>query len=269
MLSSSQTESLKLSSVYGPVRSWRLGKSLGIDLLYVNSICSFRCIYCQLGKINVHTMKREVFVSTEKVMSDLKQSSWQEADVITFSGNGEPTLALNFGEVVERVKEFTNKPLVVLTNATTFSDESVRSDLCKVEKVFCKLDAADERYFQIIDRPVEGITLKSIVDNIKKLREEYEGHLAIQIMLQRVTLNHVRQFADILKEIKPDEVQINAALRLIPKSWFPETRGGYDSTSVPLVKPATIEPDEVLKFETQLGKLTGLNVISVYSSSAK
>lgn len=214
-------------------------------------------------------MTRDVFVSTEKVMNDLKKSAWQEADVITFSGNGEPTLALNFGEVAEKIKEFTNKPIAVLTNATTFSDKSVRSDLCKAEKVFCKLDAADERTFQTIDKPVEGITLKSIVDNIKRLREEYEGCLAIQIMLQRKTLNHVKQFADILKDICPDEVQINAPLRLIPKSWFPETRGNYYSTSVPLVKPVTIEREEVLKFETQLCELTGLNVISVYSSSAK
>lgn len=265
-MNNSQT-SPNIPSVYGPVRSWRLGMSLGIDLLCVNSICSFRCIYCQLGKINVHTLSREVFVSTEKVLSDLTSSNWQEADVITFSGNGEPTLALNFGEVLREIKKLTNKPVVVLTNATTFFDSTVRRDLCNVEKVFCKLDAADERTFQKVDRPVKSITLKKIVEGIKQFRSEYAGHLAIQIMLQRINLNRVAEFANLLGEIRPDEVQINTPLRPIPRSWFLETRGNSYTTDVPLVQPATIEIADVLRFENSLREMTGLNVVSVFPAT--
>ncbi len=94
------------SSIYGPVRSWRLGLSLGVDILCIDSICSFECVYCQLGKINRVTATRDVFVSTEKVLDDLKKSDWQKADVITFSGSGEPTLAKNLGEVIEKIKKF-------------------------------------------------------------------------------------------------------------------------------------------------------------------
>ena len=101
------------SSIYGPIRSWRLGWSLGVDVLCVDSICSFECVYCQLGKINRVTTGRDIFVSTEKILSDLKNSDWQNADVITFSGSGEPTLAKNLGEIIEKIKELTGKPIVV------------------------------------------------------------------------------------------------------------------------------------------------------------
>jgi len=88
------------STVYGPVDSWRVGRSLGVDLLCDTSVCSFRCVYCQLGAINLHTSERRVYVKTERVLADLEASRWREADVITLSGSGEPTLAANLGEVI-------------------------------------------------------------------------------------------------------------------------------------------------------------------------
>src|SRR3954469_16017719 len=131
------TESSK--TVYGPVRSWRAGVSLGVDLLCINSICSFRCLYCQLGKINVHTRERKVYVPTERVMTDLLRSSWQVADFITLSGSGEPTLSANMGEVIRQIKTVTGKPVLVLTNSTTLCDAMVRRELCEADKISCKL----------------------------------------------------------------------------------------------------------------------------------
>ena len=81
------------STVYGPVKSWRVGRSLGIDLIRDTSACSFRCVYCQLGKILEWSGERRPFVTTEEVIQDLKESAWRSADVVTFSGNGEPTLS--------------------------------------------------------------------------------------------------------------------------------------------------------------------------------
>src|ERR1041384_6820260 len=139
-------------TVYGPVSSWRVGRSLGIDLLAVNSICSFRCIYCQLGRINLHTSGRKVYVPTERVLSDLAASAWREADIITLSGSGEPTLAANLGAVIRESKRVTHKPVLVLTNSTLLGDAQVRRELGAADRVFCKLDAADEATFRKIDR---------------------------------------------------------------------------------------------------------------------
>ena len=253
-----------ISTVYGPVRSWRVGLSLGVDLLCINSICSFRCNYCQLGKINVHTDERRVYVPTERVMADLRASQWQEADVITLSGSGEPTLAANIGEVIEEIKALTGKPIVVLTNASTLNEAGVRRDLRGADKVFCKLDAVDDYTLKIINRPVKGITLRSIVDGIKVFKKEYEGHLGIQSMLQRLNSKYVRQLARLLIEICPDEVQINLPLRPIPRTWRLEARGNNDSYSVPAIRPKTIRREEIARIEATLRDLTGLKIISVY-----
>lgn len=264
---SSIVESGLTSTVYGPVDSWRVGTSLGIDLLFVNSICSFRCVYCQLGVINVHTCERKVYVPTARVMNDLKSSSWREADVITLSGSGEPTLALNLGEVIREIKALTGKPVLVLTNATTLNDPEVRRDLYAADKVFCKLDAADERTFRMVDRPVEGITLESVIQGIKKFKAEYTGQLAIQIMLMRIHRQHGESFARLLNEIRPDEVQLNAALRPIPRGWLPEARGNIVSTPVAAIRAKTMTQEEAERIETQIRELTGLKIISAYRST--
>lgn len=250
------------SPIYGPVRSWRLGSSLGVDLLLKNSICSFKCIYCQLGKINIHTATRRVFVSTEQVMRDIKLSVWSEVDVITFSGSGEPTLALNLGEVIDQVKRLTGKPIVVLTNAAHLNDPQVRGDLGKADKVFCKLDATDERTFRMINRPVVGITLEGVIAGLKLFRAEYPGHLAIQIMLQKLHKKQVGQFAKLLLEIQPDEVQLNRPSRSIPQGWQPEARGNHQHTPYPAVPTKPISPSEVAEIEVELKALTGLNFVS-------
>ena len=258
-----------LVSVYGPVESWRVGRSLGVDLLLVNSICSFRCVYCQLGKINVHTIERKVYVPTTRVLADLKASNWREADVITLSGSGEPTLAANLGEVIREIKALTGKPVLVLTNATTLNDALVRRELGAADKVFCKLDAADERTFRMVARPVTGLTLQSILEGIKQFRDEYTGHLAVQIMLMRLHRRQAEAFARLLSEIRPDEVQLNAALRPIPRDWLPEARGNNRSISVPAVRAKTMSQEEAAHFEAELRRLTGLKLTSVYQRKLK
>ncbi len=254
-----------VSSVYGPVNSWRLGRSLGVDLLCVNSICSFRCNYCQLGKINVHTAERRIYVSTEKVVADLKASRWRNADVVTFSGSGEPTLATNIRDVIHYVKAFTGKPVVVLTNAANLNDGKVRRDLDEANKIFCKLDAADDHTLRMINRPVEGVTIRSIVDGIKALREEYSGYLAIQIMFQRQHRKHIEGLARLLNEIRPDEVQLNLPSRPRPLAWCAEARGNNTSYSVPAIRAKTIGSEEIERTESELRQLTGLKIVQTYS----
>jgi wyosine [tRNA(Phe)-imidazoG37] synthetase (radical SAM superfamily) len=252
------------SSVYGPVRSWRAGLSLGVDLLFVNSICSFRCVYCQLGKINLHTMERKVYVPTGKVMDDLRASAWREADVITLSGSGEPTLAANMGEVISEIKRLTGKPVLVLTNSTTLNDKEVRSELSLADRVYCKLDASDEAGFRTINRPVAGITLRSVIEGIRAFKAEYDGHLAIQVMLMRMHGRHLDALAGILKEIGPHEVQLNAPLRPIPRGWFLEARGNYPVAPYPAISTNPISREEARQMETALRESTCLKVTSVY-----
>lgn len=252
------------STIYGPVRSWRVGASLGVDLLCVNSICSFACAYCQLGRIRAHTNGRKVYVSTARVLRDLRASDWRGADTVTLSGSGEPTLALNLGEVVRAIKSLTGKPVLVLTNATTLGDADVRRDLREADKVFCKLDAADEEGFRRINRPVEGVKLRAVVEGIELLRAEYAGHLAIQTMLTPRAIQRRAEFARLVAEIAPDEVQLNTPARAVPREWFLEARGNLpaDSFGGALLRP--VAADDALLFEQTNSAATNARIVSAF-----
>lgn len=256
-----------VSSVYGPVRSWRVGMSLGIDPLLVNSICSFNCTYCQLGFIQVRIHERHRFVPTEKLMEDLRHSDWQKADIITFSGNGEPTLAENLGEAIREVKRFTGKPVLVLTNGTLLDRSDVQEELSAADKVFVKLDAGKETTFHRINRPVQGITLQGIVDGLLEFSRKYRGHLGIQMMITHVNVHQVDEFSVLLNRIRPHEVQLNTPTRPYPVEWVVQTRGSHDGVDYPARPLKMISRQQAEAFEKRLRELTGLPVVSVYGGA--
>jgi wyosine [tRNA(Phe)-imidazoG37] synthetase (radical SAM superfamily) len=173
-------EQAECSCVYGPVQSWRFGRSLGIDPIGSVSTCSFNCAYCQLGKIQQVTATRQVFVPTSQIFDELRAiAPYEHIDVVTLSGSGEPTLALNLDKILAIVKKVTKLPTVVLTNSTLLHDASVRSALQLADTVAAKLDAISLNQLQQINRPPETINLPGIVAGIEQFRQEYQGHLAI------------------------------------------------------------------------------------------
>ncbi len=251
------------NSIYGPVSSWRLGISLGVDLLCVDSICSFECVYCQLGKINRVTTERGVFVETKKVISDLERSDWKKSDVITVSGSGEPTLAANLGEVISEIKRITGKPIVVLTNSTLLHDAGVRKEIALADRVFCKLDAWSEDVLRRVDRPAEGVSLDSIVNGIAALREEFKGFLALQTMILRLpTDKEIGVFSSIIKKMGPDEVQLNLPKRPIPPAYFLETRGNEVTPKKEFTQLKTIDKKALEKLRRSLYARTEIPIIT-------
>ena len=254
----------QVSSVYGPVPSWRVGQSLGIDPICVNSICSFNCTYCQLGFIQVRINERRLFVPTEKILADLEESRWQQADIITISGSGEPTLAANLGEIVRALQNRTGKPVLVLTNGTLLHLPEVQVELGMADKVFVKLDAASEATFQRINRPVSGVTLARIVQSLVEFHSRYSGYLGVQMMFTRVNLGEVDQFAEILNRVRPDEVQLNTPTRPYPQDWVVQTRGSHEGVDYPARPLKRITREEAGAIKARLRELTGLKIISVY-----
>ncbi|MCM8765044.1 MAG: radical SAM protein, partial [Candidatus Omnitrophica bacterium] len=108
--------------IYGPVSSWRLGASLGIDLLsWKKKICSFNCVYCQIGKTDIFSCERRIFVPTDEVINEFKQLPEVEIDYYTFSGRGEPTLARNLKEVAEWIRKEKKGRCALLTNSSTIT----------------------------------------------------------------------------------------------------------------------------------------------------
>jgi len=202
-----------MKSVYGPVSSWRLGRSLGIDpVCSERKICSFDCVYCQLGH-GIKTDKRQEFVSLEKLKEDLKLIGGAGADVITFSGTGEPTLAKNLGAMIEHVKTVSSLPVAILTNSSLFSDADVHRALSRLDIVVAKLDAPNPSVFSAINRPYEGIRFEKYLEGIKNFRKSYTGKFALQMMFIDINRDYAGEMAEIARVLEPDEIQINTPLR--------------------------------------------------------
>ena len=252
------------STIYGPVHSWRVGWSLGVDLLFQSSICSFNCIYCQLGDIQQKTAERAIYVPTEKVEEDLKRSEWEKADIVTFSGNGEPTLALNLAEVNRFIKDYTQKKTMVLTNATLLHQADVRRDLAKVDHVACKLDAASDTILQRMNRPVPGVTHESIVQGIEAFRQDYEGKLSLQCMFMPSNLEEVEQLAALVKRLQPQEVQLNTPKRPYPMEWVLESRGNHGEPIVDSRTLRTISEPDAQAIQAAIEAAVDVPILSIY-----
>jgi len=223
-------DGIETSTVYGPVPSWRFGRSLGIDAIVGTKICTFNCIYCQLGKTVIHVAGPEDLrnpVTAENVRSDLRsylaKIDLDSIDMITFSGSGEPTLNLQLGKMVEHARELSRKkaPIVLLTNASLLHRDDVRKNVGNFDVVCAKLDAGDERSFKIINRPVkEAANFERIVKSIKELKANLTGKLMTQTMFLRTTSGFsncegeaLEGIVDTISKIDPDVVQIDTPYR--------------------------------------------------------
>ncbi|MDP8211715.1 MAG: radical SAM protein [Candidatus Zapsychrus exili] len=237
----------KFKYIFGPVSSWRLGRSLGIDPISGNSkICNFNCIYCQLGETKEMVGIRKEFVSTDSLIAELKRFPKAEVDYYTFSSNGEPTLASNLGEMITQVKDITGGKVAVITNASLINDKTVQNDLCNADLVSIKLDANCDEILNGVNRPLKSVLFDDIIEGIKFFKIIFKGKLSIQVMFVEQNKQFAQRIAKIVKEIEPDEVQINTPLR--------------PSAAKPLCKD---ELNKIKKF------FDGLNVSFVYDVEKK
>jgi len=233
------------SVIYGPVPSWRLGRSLGVDLVSTEGkTCSFDCIYCQLGRTIYPQVERREFVTMAQLARELEiLKNNIVADYVTFSGMAEPTLASNLGEAIRTTKSILPLPVAVLTNSSLMPREDVCDDLAQADIVIAKIDAANEQMFRQINNPVVGYSFDQILCSIEHFRTRFKGKLALQMMFIAINKDCTRQMADIARRLSPDEVQLNTPLRPCP------------------VKPLTPEEMTIIGSE-----FTGLRVVNVYQA---
>ncbi|MEA2075557.1 MAG: radical SAM protein [Euryarchaeota archaeon] len=205
--------------LYGPVASWRLGRSLGVDILSTTEkTCSFDCVYCQLGGTENKTAERKVYVRTdaiEREISEIADTIADTTDVITFAGMGEPTLGANLGEVAAAIRRQCPKtPIAILTNSALVTDKQVQEELKKLDIVVAKLDAPNQRIFELVNRPVtDEIRLEAIIKGLTEFRRGYKGKLCLQMMFIDENKESGAEMARIAQKIQPDEVQLNTPLR--------------------------------------------------------
>lgn len=200
--------------LYGPVNSWRLGRSLGVDLLSQREkTCNFDCVYCQMGKTLNYSNQRKIYVAIEHLVNELNSLPNLDIDYITFAGTGEPSLAENLGFAVSAIIALRKEPYAVITNSSLLSDKSIRHVISSVDFVIAKMDAFSEETFRQINNPSSDLNFETVIDGLINFRKEFKGRLALQIMFLEQNNEHIVEIQSLVKEISPDEIQINTPLR--------------------------------------------------------
>jgi wyosine [tRNA(Phe)-imidazoG37] synthetase (radical SAM superfamily) len=203
--------------LYGPVPSRRLGRSLGVDIVPFK-FCTLDCVYCQLGRTTKKTLQRRDFVPVEAVLAELKDKLAEgvEADFITISGSGEPTLNSRLGALIEGIKKITEIPVAILTNGTLLYEQDVRADCAKADVVLPSLDAGDEQTYQRVNRPHSGLSFEKLISGLCAFRKQFTGQIWLEVFLIEGFNTDNQQIAEIkdaIDRIRPDKVQLNTAVR--------------------------------------------------------
>jgi wyosine [tRNA(Phe)-imidazoG37] synthetase (radical SAM superfamily) len=221
--------------IFGPVKSRRLGVSLGINLLPGRKkVCNFNCIYCECGwSQSVESeggylpLRIEVYEALASRLQEMKVKN-QKPNVITFAGNGEPTLHPDFQGIIDdsiklRNKFFPEAKIAVLSNSTTITNPSVKDALLKVDMNILKLDSAFDLTVKIHNQPRVNVRVDELIENLKK----FNGNLIIQTLFLRGSFNgkqidnttpeEVNAWLEALNKIKPSEVMIYTFSRDTPE----------------------------------------------------
>jgi len=206
--------------IYGPVRSRRLGWSLGLNVSPINyKLCSFNCVYCQYGWTAVCTIDITDRLGDFPTPDDFGQalestlSENKEIDNITFSGNGEPTLHPQFEVLVDIAKQlkeeyFPKANVGVLSNSSAVNIEKVRRALTKLDFKIMKLDVGDMETFRKINRPCKAVDYETLVNGLKSLEKITLQTMFVDGAIQNIGDQEVSQWIEKVGEIQPIKAQI-------------------------------------------------------------
>jgi wyosine [tRNA(Phe)-imidazoG37] synthetase (radical SAM superfamily) len=210
--------------LYGPVPSRRLGRSLGVDLV-PPKICTYDCVYCQVGKTTEKTLQRREYVPTEEVLEEVKDflsKGGASIDHFSVSGSGEPTLHSQVGSVIKGIKGMSSIPVAALTNGSLLHLEELRDDLRQADIILPSLDAVSEEVFTRINRPHKGISVKKVVEGLVEFRRIYHGQIWLEILFCKGMndgRNELHQMKRVVDRIQPDRIHINTVVRPPTEPW--------------------------------------------------
>jgi len=207
-------------NVFGPVPSRRLGRSIGINNI-PPKICSYACLYCQVGKTTRKQIDRGAFYDPQKLVDQTKikiahlNDPGKGIDYLTIVSQGEPTLDANLAELVSGLKPL-GFPIAVITNASLLWDESVRFDLADVDLISIKVDAFSDVVWRKMNRPIHALSLDTIKDGIRRFCRDYRGHLITETMLLKNVNddeNELKSVTEFLREIQPQTAYLAVPTR--------------------------------------------------------
>ncbi len=235
--------------VYGPVPSRRLGRSLGVNHI-PPKVCSYACIYCQLGGDRAAAPRRSRFHTPEAILeaAQTRVASLRErgeaVDYIALVPDGEPTLDANLGSIIAGLRSLGIK-IAVISNGSLISQGAVRAELAQADWVSLKVDAFTEDTWQRVNRPHPSLGLTAIQESMLAFRRKFDGFLATETMLVAGTNDspsETEAIAEFLTPLGPDRAYIAVPTR---------------PPALPWVAPA---PEERLNAAYQAFQDQGLNV---------
>lgn len=200
--------------IFGPVRSGRLGLSLGLDLLG-ERICSFDCLYCEVGKTRSHTLKRDVYASAQSILQELKtwlRENQPHPEYITLGGLGEPSLNKDMGTIITGVKELAPEiPTAILTNSSLLGSKRVRKETSLCQVVLPSLDSLVQEEFMTLNRPCVKLKAENIARNLLLWREGYSGQVFLEILIVRGindSQENLERLQSFIQSFRPTRVDV-------------------------------------------------------------
>ncbi len=205
---------------FGPVPSRRLGRSLGINNI-PPKICSYSCVYCQIGSAIKIQANRQEFYKPDEILNAVEQhlkrleQEGENVDYLSFVPDGEPTLDINLGKEIQMLKKF-GIPIAVITNASLIDDPQVRDELNLADLVNIKVDAITPGVWKYTDKPHKTLDLQKILDGILVFASQYQGILYTETMLvkgKNDSPGEIEKIADFIGQVQPHVAYIGVPTR--------------------------------------------------------
>jgi wyosine [tRNA(Phe)-imidazoG37] synthetase (radical SAM superfamily) len=205
---------------FGPVPSRRLGRSLGINNIPAK-VCSYACLYCQAGRTTRMQADRTYFYRPETIVQNVRKrlqragAGNDRVDYLTFVPNGEPTLDVNLGVEIVRLKE-TAVPVAVITNGSLLWRDDVREELSRADWVSLKIDAVQRTIWRTINRPHKAVDLSDVLTGMRRFASTFAGTLVTETMLVRGVNDRddcLQDTADFIHLLKPARAYVSIPTR--------------------------------------------------------
>jgi wyosine [tRNA(Phe)-imidazoG37] synthetase (radical SAM superfamily) len=216
----------KIMLSFGPVPSRRLGRSIGVNNI-PPKVCTFACVYCQLGRTNQMQVERVAFYDPQEVFDDVAdrvaavRQAGERVDYLTFVPDGEPTLEIELAREMELARGL-GIPVGVITNSSLLWRPDVREALSLADWVSVKVDAVREDLWRQIDRPHRRLELAAVLDGVREFAGAFAGELVSETMLVAGVnddLDHARELAAFLQEVSPATAYLGIPTRPPAEPW--------------------------------------------------
>jgi wyosine [tRNA(Phe)-imidazoG37] synthetase (radical SAM superfamily) len=249
---------------FGPVPSRRLGRSLGINNI-PPKVCTYSCVYCQIGKTSNVKIHPQVFYSPSQIFNEVQEKveksreKGESIDYLTFVPDGEPTLDINLGKEIKLIKSIGIK-IAVISNSSLIDQKQVRENLQEADLVSLKVDSVEEKIWRRVDRPNRNLSLKDILSSMLKFKENFKGEIITETMLVKNINDNsqrIKRVANFLAKLKPSRAYLSVPIRPPADSWVQSSSEEVVNQSYHLFKEKVDQVECLIGYEGNAFAFTG------------